>query len=146
MAASSGMGRALTVLRISLGIFLAIKSDSKLGWLADPSPLAERLARWSVKPESIALSRAYARLLAPSARVFARLSLLGELGGGIALVVGFHTRIVAALAALMILNYHLATGGLFAYDFLYDPSGLVVVSALVTLAIGGRGLPLSVTR
>lgn len=46
----------------------------------------------------------------------------------------------------MILNFHLATGGLVSWDFLFDPSGLVVVSALVSLALGARDLPLSVTR
>ena len=72
--------------------------------------------------------------------------MLGELAGGIALVVGFQTRIVALLATLMVLNFHLATGSLFALDFLTDASGLVVVAALITLAVGGRNLPLSVSR
>jgi hypothetical protein len=86
----------------------------------------------------------YASALITGSALYARLALIGELGGGIALVVGFKTRIVAALAALMILNFHLATGGLIAWDFLSDASGLVVVVALIALAIGGRKLPLSV--
>ena len=31
---------------------------------------------------------------------------------------GFYTRAIAAIAALMILNFHLATGGLVSWDFL----------------------------
>jgi uncharacterized membrane protein YphA (DoxX/SURF4 family) len=78
--------------------------------------------------------------------VFARLSLIGELGGGIALIVGFQARTVAILAALMVLNYHLATGGLVNFEFLSEANGLVTVAALLTLAIGGGNLPWSVTR
>jgi hypothetical protein len=44
----------------------------------------------------------------------------------------------------MILNFHLASGGLVSWDFVSDPSGLVVVSALASLAIGARHLPMSV--
>ncbi len=130
--------RALMLLRITLGVFLIIKSVSKWGWLLDSAPLHDKLVKWSTRPDSIGVSRGYAHLLIPGAPVFARMSLIGELGGGIALIAGFKTRIVAALAVLMILNYHLATGGLIAYDFLSDPSGLVVVAALATLAVGAR--------
>lgn len=136
--AAGAPGRALMLLRVALGIFLIVKSISKFGWLLDPSPLAERLAAWAADPDSIALSRAYARMLIAGAPVFARLALLGELGGGIALIAGFRTRIVAALATLMILNYHFATGGLIAYEFLSDASGLVVVAALIAIALGAR--------
>lgn len=131
-------GRALVLLRICLGVFLIVKSINKFGWLLDTSPLTARLTAWAANPESIGISRAYAELLIPAAPVFARLALIGELGGGIALIAGFRTRIVAALALVMILNYHLASGGLLAYDFLTDASGLVVVSALAALAWGGK--------
>jgi uncharacterized membrane protein YphA (DoxX/SURF4 family) len=130
--------RALMLLRVCLGIFLIIKAIGKFGWLLDSSPLTARLTAWAAKPGSIALSRAYAELLIPAAPVFARMALLGELGGGIALIAGFKTRIVAALAVLMIVNYHLASGGLISYDFLADASGLVVVAALSALALGAR--------
>ena len=136
--AGPSAGRALVLLRIALGVFLIVKSISKFGWLLDSTPLHDKLVKFAAKPESIDISRAYARLLIPGAAVFARLSLIGELGGGIALIVGFKTTIIAALAALMILNYHLATGGLIAYDFLSDASGLVVVAALITVAWGSR--------
>ena len=138
--------RALVVLRVCLGVFLIVKSSSKFGWVLDSSPLTARLTKWMAKEDAVEVSRWYAQFLLPGAPIFARLSLIGELGGGIALIVGFHTRLIAALAALMILNYHLATGGLINFEFLSDASGLVVVSALITLALGGGGLPLSVTR
>jgi uncharacterized membrane protein YphA (DoxX/SURF4 family) len=130
--------RALVLLRICLGVFLIVKSIGKFGWLLDPSPLTARLTAWAAKPESIGISRAYAQMLIPAAPVFARMALAGELAGGIALIAGFRTRIVAALAVLMVVNYHLATGGLIAYDFLSDASGLVVVAALAALALGSK--------
>lgn len=138
--------RALVVLRVCLGIFLIAKSTGKFGWLFDSTPLTDKLTTWSAKPDAIALSRAYAHFLLPGAPIFARLALVGELGAGIALVAGFQTRAIAALAALMILNFHLATGGLVSWDFLFDPSGFVVVSALAAVALGAQHLPLSVTR
>lgn len=138
--------RALVVLRVSVGVFLIVKSISKFGWLLDGSPLTARLIKFAANQDVIALSRWYAQWLLPGAPVFARLSLIGELGGGIALIVGFRTRIVATLAALMILNYHLATGGLVDLEFLSEANGLVTVGALLALAIGASNLPWSVTR
>jgi hypothetical protein len=43
-------------------------------------------------------------------------------------------------------DYRAATSDLISWDFLFDASGPVVVFTLVALAIGGRNLPLSVTR
>src|SRR5262245_12535737 len=121
------VARALTIIRIALGVFLIVKSTGKFGWLLDASPLATRLTAWAARDQVSQISRDYASALIAGSALYARLALIGELGGGIALVVGFKTRIVAALAALMILNFHLATGGLIAWDFLSDASGLVVV-------------------
>ena len=131
-------GQALLLLRIALGIFLIVKATSKFGWLLDSAPLAARLSAWASDADSIAVSRAYAGMLASGAPLFARLVLVGELGGGLALIAGYRTRLVAALAALMILNYHLASGDLFSYNFLSDASGLVVVAALGSLALASK--------
>jgi len=136
--------RALVLLRVAIGLFLIAKSVSKWGWLLDASPLTAKLVAWSAREDLAAASRAYAQMLVPGAPVFGRLVLLGELGGGLALIAGFWTRPVAALSALMVLNFHLASGGLFTPDFLNDASGLVVVAVLVALGLGARNLPLSV--
>ncbi len=138
-------GRALVLLRVALGVFLIMKSLSKWGWLLDATPLATRLTAWSTRADVAAASRAYAHLLIPGAPIFGRLVLLGELGGGLALIGGVWTRPVAVLSALMVLNFQLASGGLISVDFLADSSGLVVVAGLIALGLGGRNLPLSVT-
>lgn len=132
------------MLRVALGVFLIMKSTTKFGWLMDGAPLIARLTAWSADPDAFWLSGSYARMLLPGAPVFARLVLFGELAGGLALLAGFWTRPVALLAMLMILNYHLASGGLVAMDFLSEASGLVVVASLLALAFGGRNLPLSI--
>jgi uncharacterized membrane protein YphA (DoxX/SURF4 family) len=132
------------VLRVALGVFLIMKSTTKFGWLMDGSPLTARLADWAVRPDVFWLSNWYSEVLVPGAPLFARLVLFGELAGGLALLAGCWTRPVALLATLMILNYHLASGGLVAMDFLSDASGLVVVAALLALAFDGRNLPLSI--
>ena len=141
---SASIAWGLVALRVALGVFLIMKSTTKFGWLMDGAPLIARLAAWAAEPDAFWLSGWYAQMLLPGAPVFARLVLFGELAGGLALLAGFWTRPVALLATLMILNYHLASGGLVAMDFLSDASGLVVVAALLALALDGRNLPLSV--
>jgi len=73
--------------------------------------------------------------------VFARLTVLGELGAGLALVAGFWTRLTAGLALVMVLNFHLATGAIFRFGFLTDASGLPLLGALAALAMAGGRLP-----
>ena len=145
-AVASPHARALTLLRVAVGVFLLVKCSGKIGWIVDAEPLVSRLTRWAANEEAIGVSRWYAGLLLPGAWAFARLSFAGELGAGLALVAGFHTRVIAALAALMILNFHLATGGLISTDFLSDASGLLCVAALAALVVGGRNLPFGVTK
>jgi uncharacterized membrane protein YphA (DoxX/SURF4 family) len=143
-AGASPHAHALTLLRIAVGVFLLVKCSGKIGWLVDAEPLVSRLTRWAANEEAIGLSRWYAGALLPGAWAFARLSFIGELGAGLALIAGFRTRVIAALAALMILNFHLATGGLISPDFLSDASGLLCIAALAALVVGGRDLPFSV--
>jgi len=68
----------------------------------------------------------------------------GELAAGTALVMGFWTRLAAFVAFLMVLNFHFASGRLFAYAFLTNGYGLPVLGGLLALAIGGVRLPWSV--
>jgi uncharacterized membrane protein YphA (DoxX/SURF4 family) len=68
----------------------------------------------------------------------------GELVAGAALVVGFWTRLAAAAAFLMVLNFHVASGAIFQYRFLTNGFGLPVLGGLLALALGGARLPLAV--
>jgi uncharacterized membrane protein YphA (DoxX/SURF4 family) len=107
----------LVVVRIALGVFFLFEGIDKIGWFADSDLLTETLKGWL--SEAPSLSRTYLEDVAiPAAPVFARLVPLGELGFGIALLLGFRTRLAAVLAFLMVLNFHFASGALFRYSFL----------------------------
>ena len=139
-------GTALSLLRICLGVFLIAKGLGKLDFILDSTSLVERLVRWSHNEGLHPLSRSYSQALIPGAPILARLVLVGELGGGLALIAGYRTSVVALLAALMVANFHLATGSLFTVEFLTDANGFIAVAALIALALGGRDLPWRLTK
>ena len=141
----SGAGGGLRVLSLMMGAFLIFMGLGKLGWFADSSFLvAELRGWWGGAP---AVSRWYIDTVAmPGAPLFARLVPLGELGAGAALVAGYRVRLGAAVALLMILNFHFAMGILFQAAYLTNGFGLPVVGGLSALAIGARRLPFSASR
>ena len=102
----------LRVLSLVMGAFLIFMGLGKLGWFTDSSFLvAELRGWWGGAP---AVSRWYIDTVAmPGAPLFARLVPLGELAAGAALVAGYQVRLAAAVALLMILNFHFAMGILF---------------------------------
>ena len=82
----------------------------------------------------------------PGVEVFARLVPLGELAVAVAFLIGGYTRLAAATALLMVLNFHFASGIIFTYGYLTNGYGLPVLGGLLALALGGAALPLSVKR
>jgi uncharacterized membrane protein YphA (DoxX/SURF4 family) len=140
--ASGGAATGLRVLAIFLGVFLIFEGLGKLAWLGNSGLLGEQLQGWlkSATPGN----RWYLEILMPGIPLFARLVVFGELAAGTALVMGFWTRLAAFVAFLMVLNFHFASGRLFAYAFLTNGYGLPVLGGLLALAIGGVRLPWSV--
>jgi uncharacterized membrane protein YphA (DoxX/SURF4 family) len=133
----------LVIVRVLIGVFFVSESLIKLHWFGDTSDLAGRFAGYlnGAGP----MSRAYLEWLAiPGTALFARLVPLGELGCGLAMVLGVRTRFFAALALLMTLNFHVASGAIFQLGFFTNGYGLPVVGSLLALAVGGDGLPWSV--
>lgn len=140
-------GWGLTVLRICLGVFFLFEGVGKIAWLADSGILVGRLAGWMGDAGSLSATRWYLSHVAmPGASIFARLVPLGELAAGIALIAGIWTRVAAALAFLMVLNFHVASGALFHMAFLTNGYGLPVLGGTLALALGGMRLPLSLQR
>ncbi len=138
-----GTGLALT--RILIGVFFVFEGLGKLRWLLDPAPLTAQLSSWL--PVAPFASRWYLGHVAiPHVSIFARVVMLAELAAGLALLLGFWTRLAAALAFLMVLNFHFASGQLFRYQFLTNGYGLPVLAALIGLVFGGGRLPLSVKK
>lgn len=146
---SGGGGRAagygLRALALMLGVFFIFNSLDKLAWFTDSGILARRLQEWlQDAPPS---TRWYIETVAaPGVPLFARVVPLAEFSTGVALIVGFWTRLAAALAFLMVANFHVARGLFYDWEFLLDGVGLPVLGGLLALAIGGSRLPFSVSK
>lgn len=136
----------LRVLAVMLGVFFIFMGLTKIAWLTDGGILAERFqdilksaspgTRWYV--ETIAI---------PGTPLFARVVPLAELSAGVALIVGFWTRLAAMMAFAMVLNFHFATGSFSHYEFLLDGTGLPVLGGLLALVLGGGSrLPWAVSK
>jgi uncharacterized membrane protein YphA (DoxX/SURF4 family) len=136
---------ALRILSVALGVFLIFMALDKIEWLSDSTMLTRRLQEWRgmVRP----LARWYLDTVAiPGAPVFARMVVLAELASGTALILGVKIRLAAALAFLMVLNFHLASDLVFRYSYLINAYGLPILGGLLALAVGGSRLPFSVSR
>jgi uncharacterized membrane protein YphA (DoxX/SURF4 family) len=131
-------GTGLATLRILIGVFFVFEGISKVRWFTDASILAGRFADWHQAAAAGSASAWYlSHIAVPGTAIFARLVPLGELLGGLALVVGLWTPLVAFLAFFMVLNIHIASGALFAFSFLTNGYGLPVLGSTLALAIGG---------
>lgn len=143
---ASAQARGLAVVRILLGVFFVCEALGKWRWFADSSILAGQIAGWS--EHATPAARWYLdHVVTRGIWYYARLVPLGELAAGLALITGLYTRLAAALAFLMVLNFHLASSAIFqtavfeGRSFLTNGYGLPVLSGLLGLAIGGKGLP-----
>jgi uncharacterized membrane protein YphA (DoxX/SURF4 family) len=130
------MVAALTLLRISIGVFIFFFGFDKVRWLIDGTPLATQLSSWLL--EAPPVSRWYLERIIPGAPVFARAVPLAAMISGIALTFGLWTRIAAAVSIVAVLSLQLGAGAMFRYAYLLDASGLPLVGSLLTLMIAGE--------
>ena len=135
----------LRILAVMLGVFLIATSFTMTAWIADSGILLQKFqAHLQNAPPSV---RWYLETVCiPGAPIFARLVPVGEFCAGLALIVGFWTRMAAIAAFLMVLNYHFATSAFWSLDFLKDGTGLPVLGGLLAIAISGSRLPFSVSK
>lgn len=145
-SAAGGSGAyGLRVLGVMLGVFFIFNGLDKLAWFADSGLLAQRLEEWM--RDAAPTTRWYIETVAvPGVPLFARLVPLAELSTGVALILGFWTRVVAVLAFLMVANFHVARGFFYEWELLMDGTGFPVLGGLLALAIGGSRLPFSVSE
>jgi uncharacterized membrane protein YphA (DoxX/SURF4 family) len=127
---------ALLFLRVFLGVFMFFFGLEKAPWLLDATPLATQLAAWLL--DAPPASRWYLERIIPGAPVFARAVPLAAMLGGIALAVGFWTRMAAAVSLVVVLSLQLGAGSMFRYAYLMDASGLPLAGSLLALMIGGE--------
>jgi uncharacterized membrane protein YphA (DoxX/SURF4 family) len=127
---------ALVLLRVCLGVYMFFFGLDKAAWLLDATPLATQLASWLL--DAPPASRWYLERMIPGAPGFARAVPLGAMVGGIALALGFWTRIAAAMSLVVVLSLQLGAGSMFQYAYLMNPGGLPLVGGLLALIIGGE--------
>ncbi|MSO83789.1 MAG: DoxX family membrane protein [Acidobacteria bacterium] len=136
---------ALRLLSLAMGVFLIFMGLDKIDWLMDAGFLTRRLQEWRGMARPIA--RWYLDTLAlPGAPVFARVVPLAELAAGVGLMLGMRVRLAAALALLMVVNFHVAADVIFRYSYLSNGYGPPVLGALLALSVGGARLPFSASR
>ena len=145
--AGGGRGAAIgfRLLALLVGIYFVSNGVQKSAWFTDSSLLAERLNAW-VQNAAPGVRWYIETVARPGVPLFARLLPLVELSTGAALILGFWTRLAAALAFLMVVNLHFARGSFYEWAFLIDGAGLPVLGSLLALALGGSRLPLSVSK
>ena len=135
-AAGRAQTFALVLLRVCLGVFMFFFGFERASWLMDATPLSAQLASWLV--DATPASRWYLERLIPGAPVFARMVPLGAMVSGIALALGFWTRIAAALSLVVVLSLQLGAGSMFRLTYLTDAAGLPVVGGLLAVMVGGE--------
>ena len=139
---SSG-GSGLRVLAALVGVFLVATSITLFPWVADGGIVLQRFREWL--PSATPSARWYLETVCiPGAPIFARLVPIGGLCAGVALVIGFWTRMAAIATFLVVLNVHFVSGALWSHHFLTDGTGLPLLGGLLALAISGSRLPFSV--
>ena len=145
-AVASPGALGLRVLAVLLGVFFLGMCSSKVAWLTDSSILLNKF-QMIFLPKAPPIVRWYLETVCiPGAPLFARLVPLGELAAGLALILGFWTRMAAIAAFLMVLNFHFATSAFWSIDFLRDGTGLPLLGGLLALAITSARLPFSVSK
>ena len=143
LTATRREGLALRLLAILLGLFFVAMSLNKVQWITNPDLLRERFNLWV--PEAGPYAQWYLEAVAiPGVSVFARLVPAGEFCVALALILGVRTHVAAAVALLMVVNFHFATGAFSSWGFLRDGTGPPVLGALLALMIAGRSLPFRV--
>jgi uncharacterized membrane protein YphA (DoxX/SURF4 family) len=135
-----GLSICLALLRIAAGVSLIGPGLKKLSWFAHPG-LEQNLASFaSHAPNSLVTS--YLHAVTPHHAVLARVVAAGELGLGTLLVLGLLTPLAAALAFLMVAQFHFASGAMFQAMYFVGQNGLVYLLVFPVLVAGRAGVAL----
>ena len=138
-----GFFASLAFLRIAAGLSLLLAGLQKLSWFRSSAPLEQDFANWLQHPGGPLVAK-YVALMAPHHGLLARLVVVGELGLGAFLVVGFLTPLVALLALAMVLQFQFASGQIFSLGYLRGQSAFVYLLVFPVLFLGRAGTALGV--
>jgi uncharacterized membrane protein YphA (DoxX/SURF4 family) len=126
----------LVILRVHLGVILLITDAGKLG--RDEPFSVEMLGflRHAMHNASAPYRAFVEHVVIPHATTFSVLVVAGELVAGLSLLFGVATRIGAAVAMLLFLNYMLAKGRMF---WSPDSEDAAVFFSALVVALGAAG-------
>ena len=133
-----GFFAILAFLRIAAGLSLLLSGLQKLAWFGSSAPLEQSLATWAQHPANAMVAK-YLALATPHHGLLARMVVLGELGLGALLVLGFLTPLAALLAFLMVLQFQFASGQLFSLGYLRGQSAFAYLLIYPALFFGRAG-------
>jgi uncharacterized membrane protein YphA (DoxX/SURF4 family) len=100
----------LVILRVHLGVILLLTVSGKLARNDFTAEMLQFLRRPGMAAAPAFYRDFIASVVIPHARLFAGLVIAGELAAGISLLLGLGTRIGAAIAMVLFVNYMLAKG------------------------------------
>ena len=128
----------LVILRVHLGIILLITDAGKMlrGHAPFSSEMLSFLQGFVMRNASAPYQHFLQQMVIPHATLFSYLVMVGELAAGLSLLLGLGTRVGAAIAMFLFLNFMLAKGRLFWSPDSEDAA--VFFSALVCL-LGAAG-------
>jgi len=128
----------LVILRVHLGVILLITDAGKIlrGNAPFSSEMLSFLQGFVMRNASAPYQHFIQQMVIPHATLFSYLVMVGELAAGLSLLLGLGTRVGAAIAMFLFLNFMLAKGRLFWSPDSEDAA--VFFSALVCL-LGAAG-------
>jgi len=128
----------LVILRVHLGVILLITDAGKIlrGNAPFSSEMLSFLQGFVMRNASAPYQHFLQQMVIPHATLFSYLVMVGELAAGLSLLLGLGTRVGAAIAMFLFLNFMLAKGRLFWSPDSEDAA--VFFSALVCL-LGAAG-------
>src|SRR5471032_2095242 len=140
---SRGFYVFLAFLRIAAGVSLILAGITKLAWFGNPGILEQQLTGFAAHVANPLVAK-YVALVQPHFAIFARVVVLGELGLGALLVVGFLTPVASLLAFLMVLNFFFASSQVFTLKWYLGASGLCNTLMYLVIFAGRGGTALGV--
>ena len=125
-------------LRIVVGIFFISQGLNKLEWYSTSEFLKTSLDRYSLNAHPITLWY-QDHVAKPGVEAWARLIPTGELLIGVGLVLGLLVRPTLIITLLLVINFHVANGGLFSRTFFVSPYAMLLLASLVFLIFNNAG-------
>jgi uncharacterized membrane protein YphA (DoxX/SURF4 family) len=139
---SRGFSVWLALLRIAAGVSLFAAGLHKLQWFTHP-PLDQRFLEWSQHPANAMVAK-YLHFVSNHPSILSRMVVMGELGLGLLLIIGFLTPLAALLAFFMVLNFQFGGGSMFSLNYITGQSGLAYLLIYPVLLLGRAGTTLGV--